>query len=479
MSIHAQLSPEAQQQLQAQRRNTTISSIIIAALSLGLVTIVLGLFFLTPVVVDDDPITLTPPFKIDDPVPPVKDTTLTNNPKPNPTPPSKPITRVLVSSNMADIALPVPDEITEVPSLDYGESVNIGDTWLPNGPTESFPPLPREIQSRCSPEERMKILKKSGGTVKGEQAVVKALRHFKKTQNDDGSWGDKHQVAMTGMAILAYLGHCETPASAEFGETVEKGITYLVNVGMKSDDIIATPGQAGHSLVYEHGIATYALAESTTFCNQIDFDIPNLQEVTKKAGNRILDGQNATGGWVYGFANGGAGDNSVGFWQMQALKACKHTGIWPDSKFKKTIRNAMDYMEKVQGENGAIGYRNDSKRSPQLTGGAVLCMQMWGNGNSKAAKDGIEYIRKNTEFEWGKPTANLYYHYYNAQAMMNTGGDEWHWYNNLVRDQVIDAQQDDGSWKQKMNHGPVNDHMATCLATMLLEVYYRFLPGSE
>ena len=47
-----------------------------------------------------------------------------------------------------------------------------------------------------------------------------------------------------------------------------------------------------------------------------------------------------------------------------------------------------------------------------------------------------------------------------------------------LRDKIIEAQEEDGSWKQKMSHGPVNQHMATCLATMLLEVYYRFLPGT-
>lgn len=107
-------------------------------------------------------------------------------------------------------------------------------------------------------------------------------------------------------------------------------------------------------------------------------------------------------------------------------------------------------------------------------------MQFWGEGESRAAKKAAEYIRENTKFvSFGDKSANLYYHYYNAQAMINVGGEDWKWYNNLVRDKIIDAQQPDGSWKQKMQHGPVNDHMATCLATMLLEVYYRFLPGTS
>jgi hypothetical protein len=49
----------------------------------------------------------------------------------------------------------------------------------------------------------------------------------------------------------------------------------------------------------------------------------------------------------------------------------------------------------------------------------------------------------------------------------------------MVRDPILKAQQSDGSWKQTMGHGPVNHHMATCLATLMLESYYRFLPASE
>ena len=41
-----------------------------------------------------------------------------------------------------------------------------------------------------------------------------------------------------------------------------------------------------------------------------------------------MQGQTGQGGWVYRFESNGGGDNSVGFWQIQALKACKHTGLW-------------------------------------------------------------------------------------------------------------------------------------------------------
>ena len=46
MSLHAQLSPEAQARLQAQQRNSTITSIIISILSILLVGIILLYWFL-------------------------------------------------------------------------------------------------------------------------------------------------------------------------------------------------------------------------------------------------------------------------------------------------------------------------------------------------------------------------------------------------------------------------------------------------
>jgi len=477
--LHAQLSPEAIQRLQTQKRNSTISSVLIALLTIVLIAVVLALYLLKPSNITPSTFNIIyiPPAKIiDDPT--IKKQKVSTKQKP--AKPSRDMARLIHTTASSPISVPVPETITDSPSVEFGESVNIGIGWEKNKiGNDGFEGIPEVLRSRCSPEERSKRMKESGGNQSAEKAVMKSLRWLKQTQNEDGSWGDKYPVAMTGFAVLAYLGHCETPKSPEFGDSVEAGIVYLINIGMKSDKIICTPGVKGYAPVYEHGIATYALAEATTFCSQLNHPIPNLKKVTKKAGEIIMDGQTPQGGWVYGFGGNG-GDNSVGFWQIQALKACKHTQIWPQSKFKKPARNALAYLEKVQGQNGAIGYRGDSSRSPGLTGGGVLAFQFWGEGDSKPAKNGIEYIRKNSKFEWGKGhDANLYYHYYNAQAMINAGGDDWDHYNKMFRDDLINAQNDDGSWTQKMRHGPVNQHMATCLATFMLEVYYRFLPGTN
>ena len=485
MPLHAQLSPEAIASLHAQRRNSTISSLVIAVLVLVLIGLVLGLFLL-PKIQKEEVVIVSYSYEQEKEKP--EKPTPKETVQKKPSSPSASVARVITSAAVSEVAIPVPEVEVTTPSLDFGDGNDFGSGWGSGTGGNGFQSIPSSMRKRCSPQERMQRLKEMGGTPDCEKAVVKALDWLQETQNEDGSWteeGAKHgyPVAMTGMAILAYLGHCETPKSPKYGKTVEKGIIYLVNAAMGGGNkgLVSSAGAPGHAPAYEHGIATYALAESYTFCKEIKFKIPNLKEATKKAGERILEGQTNAGGYVYGLPNGGnSGDNSVGYWQLQALKAFKHTKILPDTKFKDDIKNAMGWFDKVQGGDGAIGYREQSSRSPGLTGGALLCMQFWGHGDSETAEKAAEWIKNNVKFgAFGGKDSNLYYHYYHAQAMINVGGKEWDKYNDMVRDPIIEAQQSDGSWKQKMGHGPVNDHMATCLATMLLEVYYRFLPGTS
>lgn len=479
MSIHAQLSPEALERLRRQQRNSTISSLVVATLFIVLVALILGIFLL-PNITKDIPVIVTYASSLDDETK-VEEKKVTTKVMRKPSSPSSSMARVIAANTTSPTSIPVPDVVVTAPSLDFGDGDDFGSGWgdgngLGGG---GFTGIPGSMQKRCSKADRLARLKETGGTPECEDAVVKALYFLQGTQNPDGSWDKQHPVAMTGLALLAYLGHCETPQSPEFGETVLKAITYLTNVGMTNDGYLTNKDLTNIQWVYDHGIAAYALAEAYTFCSTLNINIPNLDKVTEKAGDIIMKGQGDSGGWVYKFESTNSGDNSVGFWQIQALKAGKHTGLWPTSKFTKVSRKALDWLEAVQGKDGAIGYRSDANRSPGLTGGGVLAFQMWDKGSGKEAKAGVKYIAENSKFEWGNDSANLYYHYYNAQAMMNHGGKEWDDYNEMFRDNLLKAQAEDGSWNQPgVPHGPINVHMSTCLATLMLEVYYRFLPGT-
>jgi hypothetical protein len=475
MSIHAQLSPEALARLHAQRRNSTISSIFIAVLVVVLIALILGVFLL-PNLVKETPTIVTYESNLNEEteLQEKKVQTSTNR---KPSSPSSSMAKVIAANTVSPTAVPVPDVDVNTPSMDFGDGDDFGEGWGDgDGSGGGFGNIPATMKKRCSKADRMARLQESGGTPECEDAVVKALFWLQKTQKPDGSWDSQHPVAMTGFALLAYLGHCETPQSPDFGDTVTRAIMYLVNVGTKNQGRLTNKPAESIQWVYDHGIATYALAEAYTFCKTLNINMPGLDTVTKEAGDMIMAGQGDSGGWVYRFESTNSGDNSVGFWQIQALK---HTGLWHDSKFSKTARKALDWLESVQGKNGAIGYRGSSSQSPGLTGGGVLAFQMWDKGSSRSVRNGIKYISENSDFKWGDENSNLYYHYYNAQAMINHSGKDWTDYNARFRDELIKNQNSDGSWAQGgIKHGPVNTHMATCLATLMLEVYYRFLPGT-
>ena len=103
----------------------------------------------------------------------------------------------------------------------------------------------------------------------------------------------------------------------------------------------------------------------------------------------------------------------------------------------------------------------------------------------------MEYIHENIKFDYNTADSDLYAHYYYGQAMINVGGKYWQKYNTMFRDSLLAAQKDDGTYKQPGGGGPINGiattfasnsphgiHYRTALATLMLEVYYRFLPGS-
>jgi len=345
------------------------------------------------------------------------------------------------------------------------------------GSGKLFGLVPESMRKRCSKEDRLQRLKDNGGTPACDEAVVKGLRWLKQNQNPDGSWGTKNKAAMTGLALLAYFGHCETPASPEFGESCQNGILFLVNLGMKNDGKLAS-AFAGNGWVYEHGIATYALGEAFTFCKELQHEIPYLEEITEKAGQFIIDNQNKNGGWAYSFVTeGGHTDSSVVGWQLQALKACSHTGI----KYRgldSSVTKGLKYLTGLQADNGAFGYNSKAPR-PALTGVGVLCFQMWGKEKSSEARKGVKYIKENFKFDWNTKDSDLYSHYYASQAMMQAGGSYWRFYNNLFRDQLLNNQNPDGSWKAPAfsGHGqsPGEDVYRNTLCILMLEVYYRFL----
>ncbi|MFT5906260.1 MAG: hypothetical protein ACI9E1_001867 [Cryomorphaceae bacterium] len=483
MSLHAQISPEAQAKLNVQKRNSTISSIIIALLFCALLVTILFYIALSPLFKNTDEM-ITYSSKPNNEERILKPE-MSNEVEKKPSSPSSSMAKVIAANTPSATAVPVPDQVMTEPSLDFGDGDDFGDGWGSGsggsgagGAGTGFG-IPASMKKRCSAKDRIERLVKGGGKEEYEEQVVNALKWLQKTQQADGSWNAQSKpVAMTGLALLAYLGHCETPLSPEFGETVQAAIVYLIANGKKNGGGLAT-STANKQWCYEHPIATYALAEAYTLCKEFKIAIPGLKETVLAAGNLIIGNQNDNGGWAYAYeTSGGHTDTSVVCWQLQALKACKTTKL-EFNGLEKSAKRGIEYLESCTAKDGTVGYKSPGGRTTMTPGGS-LCYQQWGKGKRSLTRKGIKWMGKNNDFDY-KVHGNLYMHYYASQAMINEGGATWSKYNKKTMVNLAENQSPDGSWPVpgKAGHGMSSDHYATCLATLMMEVYYRFLPSSE
>jgi len=130
MSLHAELKPEALDRLRKQKRNSTISSFVIAFLLVTLIAMTLGIFLL-PSIPKGGAVIVTytdPNRKIDEPEP----TTVTTRIQRNPSPPSPSQVRVITTNSASSVSIPVPNVTAEAPSVEFGMSADFGDAWNGN-----------------------------------------------------------------------------------------------------------------------------------------------------------------------------------------------------------------------------------------------------------------------------------------------------------------------------------------------------------
>jgi hypothetical protein len=315
------------------------------------------------------------------------------------------------------------------------------------------------------------------GNSAGEASVMRALRWLKKNQQSDGSW-QKTKDAMTALAVLSFLAHGERPGeSAEFGDTVQKGIEYLI----KSQSPAGTwPGN------YQHPIATYALCEAYGM---------TMNPVGIMG---VIRGQHPSGGWDYGMKQSDRDDTSVMGWAAQALKAASASSVLDDKELlDKACKLSVQGFLKNSNPNGGFGY--DGRGATGLSSVGTLCMQFHGAGNHAQVQKTQE-LMDGWALSWDNPVvpgkSPQYYFYYATQAKFHAGKDtaRWKTWNAAMLTEYTKAQKVTGKAEsgyvdakgnpQEIGWWENNDHagsgerpvMDTCLAALQLMVYYRYLP---
>lgn len=131
MSLHAKLDPAAAEKLRLDRRNATITSIIITLLTCVFIILILafillkGTFKQTPEI-----ITFSPGPEAEDKV---ERPQITNAVERKPSAPSSSSSRVIASTSLSSVSIPVPEIETPDPSVEFGDGDDFGDGWGDGG----------------------------------------------------------------------------------------------------------------------------------------------------------------------------------------------------------------------------------------------------------------------------------------------------------------------------------------------------------
>ena len=316
------------------------------------------------------------------------------------------------------------------------------------------------IAQETSPVQRVARVKL---TPEVQEAISKGLVFLSKTQKQDGSWGDKHPVADTSLALMSFMLQGHVPGRGSYGDHMERGLAYIVNVGKKGrGGYLGTPSH--HGGMYEHGLAILALSEAWGQSTNRD-----LRNTLRRAVDVTIRAQNSQGGWRYNPEPRDA-DLSMTVMHTVALNSAKEAGISvPD----KILEKAVKYVESCQDKtSGGFGYSGPSGPGFARTGAGVMSLIMGGRRDHPAVARGMKFLNSYPDQKFSGGSHFLYGNYYAIQCMYQMGESHFNSYYPRIRDSLLQKQnKSDGRWSIKEG-----DTYSTSMAILILGVPYRFLP---
>jgi hypothetical protein len=343
-----------------------------------------------------------------------------------------------------------------------------------------------------------------------DEAIDRGLEYLRTSQAKNGSWGNpganpwgggggfggrpqpaatSGDIAITSLAVMAFLSAGHVPGEGHYGAVVERGIDWVLSQ-QQADGKLVSAGQPIE--MYHHGIATLMLAEVVGLVPAASAD--KLRAALEKAVKVILKAQRDgsgfgmakhAGGWRYQVTpNGQFGadaDLSVTGWQLMALRAAKNVGCDVPAT---AITDAVGYVERCYDErkkNGVFDYQPGGVQpTTPCTGVGVLCLELSGKEYHLCDKalQGGGYLLKNP---LSSNAGHFYYGvYYVSQALFQLGGNYWESFRPKLHDLLLNQARpgSDGGWggDGRVDGATYGSAYATAMAILALTVEYRYLP---
>lgn len=349
-------------------------------------------------------------------------------------------------------------------------------------PTEEKPP--ENLYAQRFSDQRMDIVERMDGSKETERAVQSALQWLAAHQSLDGRWsasgfdgacgqcgGETHieaDQALTGLSLLCFLGAGHTRIKAgPYHDNVDRGLRWLTSRQKADGDL------RGEETMYSHGIATIAISEAYAMTGDRQLFAP-----VQQAARFIQRARNTkVGGWRYD--PGQSGDTSVLGWQVMALKSASNAGVDMPGETFDAARAWLDRVSE-RSRPGLYAYQPGQRPTPSMTAEGMFAQLLLGlRPDHRRMRDSVEFILQHLP-NW-ESDPRTYFWYYASLALFQHQGKEWETWNNALTEELTKHQRKDGrgagSWDPVDEWSKIGGRIyQTALCTLMLEVYYRYLP---
>ena len=304
-----------------------------------------------------------------------------------------------------------------------------------------------------------------------KSAIAHGLRWLTAHQKASGTFpcNGNDRPAVTSLAVMAFLARGYTPGTGPHHTVIDRGINWVLDHQLPSG-YITVPG----GTMYDQGISTVMLSEAYGVAN------PALRrrigKVLSKAVELILAAQKNSrgifaGGWRYQPSATDADISCTG-WQLMALRGAADCGA---AIPQAAIKNGIAFVMRDANFNGGFAYQPGGPPGRARTGTGILALELMGQRNSPQAIAGGDFLLNHPL----SPKENFYFYavYYCSQAANQLGGKYYQQIYSLIRHELIQLQNANGSWTPTDGiEQQGSKAYATAMAILALCVPYHYLP---